>query len=219
MVYGKGNRKLFIDSQVKNTNSAVLQLEENYYHIANDNNLPVDTNYINASLDYSFSTGTSIQAATYNCPLSGGGAQNFECDTYINIMQSLNLYKNIYFHIGSQNGTVFDAFHKWHNAEYTIISFKPISFIRIHGGSYFVNKDLSVTTNVFGYITGLNISLSDNWNLSADYSSGNNNLSGSTINLYYKYYYLGVGIPEHNSGNEFYGAAGIKIDLLKILGK
>ena len=49
-----------------------------------------------------------------------------------------------------------------------------------------------------------------------DYFSGNNNVSGAIINVFYRILpkaqlYVGIGVPETGSGNEFYGTAGFSL--------
>ncbi len=185
-----------------------LQIEDNYYSIDGNN-----THYANAALEL-LKRDTEIQLATYNCPLSGGGAQNFECDTYINLSQTFRIVDSLTGNISSQNGTVFGKYVKWHSISSTGLEYthKNIS-IRI--GAYFVNKALSLTANYVGYTTGISYNFNDDIHVVADYASGSNNMSGATVNLWYKQVYFGVGVPEAHSGNEFFGIIGFKYNIFK----
>jgi hypothetical protein len=205
-VNAKGQHKLDT-TPAAGDNTWTLQIEENFYHT------PANTNYINATLGYSFDFGLDIQLATYNAPLTGGGAQNYELDNYLNITQSFKLIHNAAFVIGTQNGTVFAQPAQWHNVEFGVFSYTPFKSIEIHGGSYFVNRDLgTIGINVVGYTTGFVTKVAKAFRIEGDYFSGHNNLSGAQLNFFYDTYYLGVIVPETNSGNEFAGVTGIKLN-------
>jgi len=215
---GKGNHKLDTTPALEN-DVWTIQIEENYYHTTNayDTNgkaLPIDTNYINATLGYSFNFGLDAQIATYNCPLSGGGAQNFECDTYINLTQTFYLRDKLNLILGTQNGTVFNAPAQWHNVDFGILSYTPITSFEMHGGSYFVNSYLAtLPVEVIGYTGGFVAKFNPKFSLEADYFDGHNNLSGAQLNFFYKSYYVGVIIPETGSGNQYAGVAGVRFYL------
>ena len=211
----KGQRKIDT-TPITDIDKWVLQTELNYYHIPNQisqntgNILPTDTYYINATISRQIRTGTVIQVGTYNCPLAGGGAQNYECDTYINLSQNIPIYREWSALIGSQNGTVFKGPLAWHNADYGLLEYNLSSTINIHAGTYFVDKDLSLTTNKIGYTTGISMEYMD-WKFEGDYFNGSTNISGANVNIFWKQYYIGVLVPEHNSGNNFSGVTGFKI--------
>jgi hypothetical protein len=215
---GKGNHKLDTTPELE-SDVWTVQIEENYYHTTNayDTNgkaLPIDTNYVNATLGYSFDFGLDAQVATYNCPLSGGSAQNFECDTYINIMQTINLRDQLNLILGTHNGTVFNAPAQWHHVDFGVLSYTPIEGIEMHAGSYFVNSYLAtLPVNVIGYTTGFVAKLTPRFSVEADYFDGHNNLSGAQLNFFYKSYYVGVIIPETGTGNQYAGVAGLRFSL------
>ncbi len=215
---GKGNHKLDTTPELK-TDVWTLQIEENYYHTTNAYDtygkaLPIDTNYVNATIGYSFNFGLDAQVATYNCPLSGGSAQNFECDTYINIMQTINLRDQLNLILGTHNGTVFNAPAQWHHVDFGVLSYTPIEGIEMHAGSYFVNSYLAtLPVNVIGYTTGFVAKLTPRFSVEADYFDGHNNLSGAQLNFFYKSYYVGVIIPETGTGNQYAGVAGLRFSL------
>ena len=215
---GKGNHKLDTTPELE-TDVWTIQVEENYYHTTNayDTNgkaLPIDTNYVNATIGYSFDFDLDAQIATYNCPLSGGGAQNFECDTYVNLTQTIQLRDKLNLILGTQNGTVFNAPGQWHNVDFGVLSYTPITGIEMHVGSYFVNSYLaSLPVDVIGYTGGFVAKFNPTLSVEADYFDGHNNLSGAQLNFFYKMCYLGVIIPETGSGNQYAGIAGVRFSL------
>jgi hypothetical protein len=218
LAFGKGNHKLDTTPELE-SNVWTIQIEENYYHTTNayDSNgksLPIDTNYINATIAYSFDFGLDAHIATYNCPLTGGGAQNFECDTYINLTQTIYLRNNINLIIGTQNGTVFDTPAQWHHLDFGVLSYAPIKDIEMHVGSYFVNSNLAtLPVDVIGYTGGFVAKFNPKLILEADYFDGHNNISGAQLNFFYKSYYVGVIIPETGSGNQYAGVVGVRFSL------
>lgn len=206
----KGQHKIDTTPETED-NVITIQLEENYYHIPNTQQLPVNTNYLNASVGYSSNFGLDLQLATYNCPLSGGGAQNYECDSFVNITQTAQLTKSLNLIVGTQNGTTFSQPIRWHNVDFVTFSYTPIKLLESHLGSYFVNKDESaIGINVIGYTIGFVYKIKNKFRVEADYFNGHNNMSGAQINLFYDKLYLGVIVPETNSGNEFAGIIGFK---------
>ena len=190
LVSGKGNHKLDTTPELE-TDVWTIQVEENYYHTTNayDTNgkaLPIDTNYVNATIGYSFDFDLDAQIATYNCPLSGGGAQNFECDIYVNLIQTIQLRDKLNLILGTQNGTVFNAPSQWHTVDFGVLSYTPITGIEIHGGSYFVNSYLaSLPVDVIGYTGGFVAKVNPTFSVEADYFDGHNNLSGAQLNVFY----------------------------------
>lgn len=215
-VSAKGSHKLDTTPEVA-VGAVTAQIEDNYYHNTNSfdsngNLLPVDTDYINATIGYSFDFGLTVQAATYNCPIFGGGAQNFECDTYINIIQRFNLTEHFGVNIGSQNGTVFGALPQWHHVDFGLLSYQVTNDIEIHSGSYFVNSYLAtIPVDVIDVTTGFVVKFNEKFSWEMDYFGGHNNLSGAQLNWFYKSYYLGVIIPESGSGNQYAGVVGMRI--------
>ena len=105
----------------------------------------------------------------------------------------------------------------WQNFDYSLALFQVNGFMSIRAGFYWANRAMSGTTDVLGYLPGITLNLIDNTlSLQADYYSGQSSLSGAVINLQYQassYFqtYIGVGVPETNSGNEFYGIWGFSL--------
>jgi hypothetical protein len=83
-----------------------------------------------------------------------------------------------------------------------LISVLPITGLKMHGGSYFVNNYLaSLPVDVIGYTAGFIAKFNPKLSVEANYFDGHNNLSGAQLNFFYKIYDVGVIIPETGSGN------------------
>ena len=212
--FAKGQHKL--DTIPEEENDILsLEIEDNYYHIPSQT-AQTDTNYINAILSYSFDFGFDAQVATYNCPLTGGQAQNFECDTYINLEKTFEFEQHKMI-IGSQNGTTFTPKNQWHNLNFIVYSSKHNEYLETHNGSYYINKNLAtIGYDSFGYTGGFILNIDKEWKIESDYFSGHTNVSGAEINVFFHdKFYFGVIVPETNSGNEFAGTVGIKLKTKK----
>ena len=188
-------------------NSFLLTTEANTYYT---------TNYANLSLEYSGADGFDIGLSSQNIPLSGtGDAQNYNEDTYLQLSKTFNtdfgeisIGTQNGFHLGSEN------VHKLHNFEYLDVLF-DFDIIKIHTGSYYVNKALSTVDNHVGFMSGIIVG-NENLYWQTDYFSGHTNVSGAQSAVYYRPYsfikgYAGLLVPETNSGNEFAGLLGIQL--------
>lgn len=185
-----------------------------------ESNIYDGTMYANPVLDYSIANGWDVQIAAYNMPVYGGGVQNFEYDSYINLSKTFELTRDFKAVFGTQNGTtLFSSLRQLHNVEYALSVYQPSKGFNVHAGVYWANKALTTTTDYLGYTVGYNVELVHNTlAFSGDYYSGHNNLSGAVVNLWYMVTpktsaYLGVGIPETDSGNDYYGIVGISTAL------
>ena len=216
---GKGKAKIKLRTNPNQIEDVwTVSNELNYYH---EPNQPYqNTLYENITLDYSASNGWDFQLASYNIPVVGGGAQNYQADTYFNISKTFIISQDFQAVLGTQSGTTLlhsANSRQLHNADYALVVYQPSRQVNLHAGSYWVNKSLSTTTDYLGYTGGFNIEVLDNLlTLQADYFSGNNNLSGAVFNTWIRVHpkaqvYFGVGVPETNSGNEFYGTVGFSV--------
>ncbi len=192
--------------------------DEDVWSFTLESNTYQSTVYLNPTLDFSSRNGWDIQIASYSIPVHGGGAQNFEWDSYINLSKTFDLSKSFKTLIGTQNGTtLFSNTRQWHNFDYGLLIYQPVPALNLHAGPYWANKELTVTTDVIGYSAGFSYELIENsLLLQGDYFSGNSNVSGAIVNLFYRFLprvqaYVGVGVPETNSGNEFYGTVGFSL--------
>ena len=216
-LHAKGKAKIKVDT-TPNPIDGVLTgtVELNYYNINTDD--PVNTLYVNPTIDYSAFNGWDVQLASYNVAVVGGGAQNYQADTYINISKTIPLPKNFLVTIGSQNGLAFDGNSKnLHNVDYELLAYQPSKVFNLHAGAFWANKALTTTTDYMGFTGGFAIEALPNFlTFTGDYFSGSNNLSGAMVNTWFRVLartqgYFGVGVPETNSGNEFYGTVGFSV--------
>ena len=217
----KGKKNLAPPRVFDDKEALTFTTEYNFYHIqgaqdADGNHIADNTLYQNMMLEYRTANGWAVQLEGINIPYMGGGAQNYNSDTYFNLSKTFKIYGPWQAIIGTQNGTVFSGKSEWHNADYGMAIYQPSDKLNLHAGPYFVDKTLATTTNTIGYTGGFAYH-GEQFGIEADYFSGHNNLSGANINFFYGDYYMGLIVPEHNSGNEFAGAIGMRKDLTSLL--
>lgn len=193
-------------------------INEDVWSFTLESNTYRSTVYLSPTLDFSSQNGWDIQIASYNIPVYGGGAQNYEWDSYVNVSKTFEINKDFKTLIGTQNGTtLFSSTRHWHNFDYGLLIYQPVPRLNLHAGPYWANKALSVTTDVVGYTAGFSLELLKNkLSVQGDYFSGNSNVSGAIVNVFYQLLpkaqvYVGVGVPESHSGNEFFGTVGISL--------
>ncbi len=206
---GHPTKKVDVRPNTNDNDVWTFALETDFYE---------STTYLSPTVDFSSTDGWDLQAAFYNIPINGGGAQNYEWDSYLNLSKTFNLNSQFKALAGLQNGTtLFSSNRQWHNFDYGLLIYQPFPFINLHAGPYWANKALATTTDVLGYTTGFSVAFNRNqWLFQGDYYSGHNNVSGAVVNLYYQVLpkaqlYMGVGVPETDSGNEFYGITGLSV--------
>lgn len=174
------------------------------------------TEYLAPSINLSTKNGWDIGLSTQNIAVHGGGAQNYQNDTYLNIAKTFKITNKFYTTLGTQTGYVVDPFsNQVHLFDYVDNTFKPFSWFNIHVGGYYVNKNLATNFNQIGYLTGFEVIFIPHvLKFNSDYYSGRSNVSGNVSALTWytpiKHFSLfsGVGVPEKDSGNEFYGIFG-----------
>ena len=197
---------------LQDTNVFTLTSEANQYQNAL---------YENFDIDFSSAGGWHIQLSTYNVPVyrDSNIAQPYQADTFINVSKTFKLTPSLGVVVGSQNGTYLSASSspmQWQNLDYSLALYQVNSVVSIRGGLCWANHIMSGTTDVPGCLPGITLNLIDNTlTLQADYYSGHSSLSGAVVNLQYqvKFFstYIGVGVPETHSGNEFYGILGFSL--------
>lgn len=211
----KGSKK---DHPMRKIDTTPNTLDADVWTFYLESNTYQGTVYLNPVLDFSARGGWDIQIASYNIPVQGGGAQNFEWDSYINVSKTFDMSTQFKAVIGTQNGTTaLNQTHQLHNADYGLMIYQPIPTANIHAGPYWANKALTVTTDYLGYTAGFSFeAIKNTITIQGDYFSGSNNMSGAIVNVWYRFMpkaqvYFGVGVPETNSGNEFYGTVGFSL--------
>lgn len=200
--------------------------DTNVFTLTSEANLYQNSLYENFDIDFSSTGGWDIQLSTYNIPVyrDPNIFQPYQADTFINMSKTFKVNQSLGVIVGSQNGTYLSASSspmQWQNLDYSLALYQINSFMSIRGGMYWANHIMSGTTDVLGYLPGITLNLIDNTlTLQADYYSGQSSLSGAVVNLQYqeKYFstYIGVGVPETNSGNEFYGIFGVSLSSKRV---
>lgn len=179
-------------------------------------NIYRDTVYLNNYLQY-YTDKWVIGLQSNNIKLNGIQAQNYENDTYVNSSYKF-AFEKINVDIGGQIGTNFDGrVKKLHNFDYLDFGYSLNDEFSIHGGGYYVNDVLATIHQPFNYLTGVKYK-KNKLIITMDYYSGHNNMSGAVVNTYYQMFenvrpYIGIQVPEKNSGNEFAGIIGFSIKL------
>ncbi|MDD5579888.1 MAG: hypothetical protein PHY16_11500 [Methylobacter sp.] len=203
---------------IKKIDTTPNNRDEDIWTFTLESNTYRSTVYLSPVLDFSSRNGWDIQIASYNIPAYGGGAQNYEWDSYINLSKTFDINAQFKALLGTQNGTtLFSTQRQFHNVEYALALYQPIPAANIHAGPYWANKALSTTTDVFAYTAGFGVELIKNkLAVQGDYFSGHSNVSGAIVNVLYRILpqaqvYIGVGVPETHSGNEFYGTVGFSV--------
>jgi hypothetical protein len=128
-----------------------------------ETNMYRSTIYFSPVLDFSSKNGWDIQIASYNIPVYGGGAQNYEWDSYINLSKTFEINDQFKALLGTQNGTtLFSTHRQFHNVEYALAIYQPLLTANLHAGPYWANKALTTTTDVVGYTAGFSAELIKN---------------------------------------------------------
>ena len=134
---GKGKAKIKLRTNPNQIEDVwTVSNELNYYH---EPNQPYqNTLYENITLDYSASNGWDFQLASYNIPLVGGGAQNYQADTYFNISKTFIISQDFQAVLGTQSGTTLlhsANSRQLHNADYALVVYQPSRQVNLHAGS------------------------------------------------------------------------------------
>ena len=218
----KRSKSLKKESSLNKVDTTPNLEDSDIFTLTSEANLYQYSLYENLDIDFSSSDGWDIQLASYNIPVyqDPNLDQSYQADTFINVSKTFRITPLFGVLIGSQNGTYLSASPppmSWQNFDYSLALFQVNGFMSIRAGFYWANRAMSGTTDVLGYLPGITLNLIDDaLSLQADYYSGQSSLSGAVINLQYQassYFqtYIGVGVPETNSGNEFYGIWGFSL--------
>lgn len=145
-----------------------------------------------------------------------GGNKQFHGDSFVNISKTLNLNKDFSIVAGTQNGLSMANVEPqlWYSYSYLDNRYNVTPWLLLHVGPYLANAALTGTARQIGFIGGTEITLVPNrLTLQMDYLSGHHALSGATANMLVNItsrlqMYLGVTVPERDTGNEFAGIVG-----------
>jgi hypothetical protein len=172
----------------------------------------------NLSLGYSASNGWDYSLSLINTQILGANNQ-FIGDTFINIAKTFDLTNDFSLVVGSQNGLALVNLHPqlWYDFSFIDNRYNVTPRLLIHGGPYLANAALTGTSRQVGFMTGTEIILiPKSVSLQLDYISGHHSLSVATASILFNItsrcqIYLGVSVPEQNSGNEFAGILGFDL--------
>lgn len=203
--------------------------DEGVVHFTLESDTYYGTEYFSPLVNYAID-GWEFGLTSQNILITGlSGAQNHENDTYLNVAKTFKIMDHWHSTIGTQNGFVIPGpinSDQWHQFYFEDNDFELLKdWVSVHVGPYYVNQALSTTTSYFGYLTGTQITLIPHkLKLNLDYYSGHSNVSGATAQLTLKTSkhlstFIGVGVPEQDSGNEFYGIIGFTVSEHFITGK
>ena len=207
-----------------NDDAAVSEYHPDEYKVifTHEFNVYYNTTYLNDFLQY-FDKHWNVGVQVYNIRPEGSQMQNYESDTYFNGSYKFEVYDDINLELGGQLGTNMNNKTPQQAHSYDFYDFSKTFLggkVSLHGGGYYVNDSLATIHQPYNWQTGIKIKL-DKFTTTLDYFGGYNNMSGAVVNVSYKLYenfrpYIGIQVPETNSGNEFCGNIGfsVRIDTL-----
>jgi hypothetical protein len=174
--------------------------------------------YENIGVGYSTNNGWDFALSLINTQIIGANKQ-FVGDLFFTVAKTLSVPKALSVVVGSQNGFAMVNQHPrlWYNFEYVDTRYEAMPWLSLHAGSYLANAELTGTNRQLGYLVGTEITLIPHkLGLQLDYVSGHQALSGATVNVIFTITprfqtYMGVSVPERNSGNEFAGIIGFNL--------
>lgn len=184
----------------------------------NELNFYSNTVYENTSLQY-YGHSWNVGIQSLNIRLSGSQAQNYESDTYFNLGKSFEIFDKTSLEFSGMVGTNFDGqLSQLHATGSTTVNYQVFTNMSVYGGMYYVNDSLATIHQPLNFMSGFKLKLLEKIVIVGDYYGGYNNLSGSMVNVYYKLTpnfrpYVGIQVPEKNSGNEFCGTVGFSLKL------
>ncbi|MFZ2169880.1 MAG: hypothetical protein WAW61_09630 [Methylococcaceae bacterium] len=169
----------------------------------------------NLAIGYSARHGWDFSVTLLNTQISGSN-NRFIADTFFNLAKEFDINEDFAIFVGSQNGLAFVNTQPqlWNNFTFMDNRYDVMPSLLVHGGPYLANAAITGTSRQVGFIAGTEITFIENkLSLQMDYLSGHHALSGATVNMLLNItaqvqVYLGVSVPEQNSGNEFAGIIG-----------
>lgn len=202
--------------QQKRLKTIPVAVEEDAWIANIETNIYNDRTFENITVGYSTSNGWDFSLSLVNVQILGANKQ-FQGYTFFNVAKTFNLDEDFSVILGSQNGValVNTQPQLWYNFSYLDSRYNAVPWLILHGGVYLASAALTGTARQVGFIAGSEISLiQDELALQMDYVSGHHSLSGAIVNMLFNItpkcqIYLGVYIPEQNSGNDFSGTLGV----------
>jgi hypothetical protein len=177
----------------------------------------------NITVGYSAIHDWDFSLALINTQIFGPNKQ-FQGDLFFNIAKTFTVDDDLSIVAGSQNGLAMVNLQPqlWYDYTYLDNRYDVTPWLLMHGGPYLANAALTGTSRQIGFMTGTEITfIQDKLSLQMDYISGHHSLSGATVNMLLNItsrvqMYMGVSVPEQNSGNEFAGIVGFNLSTRKL---
>jgi hypothetical protein len=172
----------------------------------------------NITVGYSANDGWDISLSLLNTQMLGNNNQ-FQGNTFVNIAKTFDINNDFSITAGTQNGVALANVQPqlWFNFNFLDNRYDVTPWLLLHGGLYLANAAITGTSRQVGFLTGTEITFIQNkLSLQMDYISGHHSLSGATVNMLFNItprcqIYMGVLVPEQNSGNEFAGIIGFNL--------
>lgn len=203
-----GNHRIRVTPDLQPEPGFLLTAESNIYR---------SSLYANAFLEYQTEDFWNLGLYVINMPLRGS-SQSFEYDAYVSIAKWWRVAEHWLINMGTQNGTtLFQMPRQLHDFTYAQGFFKVNDYLNLSAGAFYVNRALATINQPIGASVGIDINLIPGtlWT-EYDFLSGNTNISGSVVNLFWRpdnlvTLYVGIQVPAAQSGNEFAGNVGIAV--------
>lgn len=177
--------------------------------------------YVNKFLEWESADELTIGIYFNNIPLDHQGKyrQTYIDDTYVGIGKWWGKRGELRFGISGQIGTQLpeDGMRQTTRSLLAVtiaqVQYTFLNNFIVSIGPYWANPAMSTVGNYVGTAVNVGWKLSNQLRIEGSWYSGKTNLSGAIINMYYSIFpdtdvYVGVQIPEANSGNEFAGNVG-----------
>jgi len=202
-----GKHRVRVTPDMEEQKGLMLTAESNIYQ---------GTVYANTFIEYLTANRWDVGLYVFNMTLYGGGAQNFEYDAYVSITKWLDISDRWKVALGTQNGTtLFSSTRSWHDFSFVQNVVKVNDYLSAGVGIFYVNRALATINQPIGAMFGFDVNFIPRklW-AELDFVSGNTNISGSVVNLFWKPtrhidLYTGIQVPATGSGNEFAGNVGL----------
>jgi len=177
----------------------------------------------NITVGYSAIHDWDFSLALINTQILGANKQ-FQGDSFFSIAKTFTVDDDLSIVAGSQNGLAMVNLQPqlWYDYTYLDNRYDVTPWLLMHGGPYLANAAITGTSRQIGFMTGTEITfIKDKLSLQMDYISGHHSLSGATVNMLFNLtsrvqMYMGVSVPEQNSGNEFAGIVGFNLSTRKL---
>ncbi len=202
-------KRLKINPVTDNEDAWIANTETDVYRAGTFQNIVIG---YSARHDWDFSL------SLINTQILGPNKQ-FQGDSFFNVSKTFNVNDDLSIVAGTQNGLAMVNLEPqlWYDFTYLDNRYDVTPWLLMHGGPYLANAALTGTIRQIGFITGTEITIiQDKLSLQLDYVSGHHSLSGATVNMLLNItsrfqMYMGVSVPERDSGNEFAGIVGFNL--------